>query len=337
MSVLLTGGAGYIGSHAALVLAEAGYDVIAYDNLSNASPEALRRVERLTGRAVRLIEGDVRDRQALHAVFDAESIDAVIHFAGRKAVGESVEAPLAYYENNVGGTIALCEVMEAAGVRTLVFSSSATVYAESREMPLSEESPTGRPTNPYGSSKLMVEWLLKDLQAANPQWSIALLRYFNPVGAHDSGQIGEDPAGRPNNLMPFITQVAVGRLPELSIYGDDYPTPDGTGVRDYVHVMDLADGHRAALQAIGEPGVYTWNLGTGRGYSVLEMLRAFERGADMDLPYRIASRRVGDLAECWADVSRARRDLDWCARRGLDEIMVDSWRWQKNNPDGYRN
>ncbi|AWN14282.1 UDP-glucose 4-epimerase GalE [Salinisphaera sp. LB1] len=337
MKVFLTGGAGFIGSHTALVLIEAGHEVVVYDNLSNASRESLNRVEQLTGGEITFIEGDIRDGAHLDRVFADSNIDAVIHFAGLKAVGESTEKPLAYYENNVTGTLTLCQAMERANLRTLVFSSSATVYTESRDMPLSEQAPTGRPTNPYGSSKLMIEWLLRDLQAADPRWSIALLRYFNPVGAHESGRIGEDPQGRPNNLLPFISQVAVGRLPELAVYGDDYPTRDGTGVRDYIHVMDLADGHRAALDAIaGETGLHTWNLGTGRGYSVLEMIRAFERAAGRDVPYRMAPRRPGDVAECWADASRAERDLGWRAERGLDEIMRDAWRWQSENPNGYR-
>lgn len=337
MKVFLTGGAGFIGSHTALVLLEAGHDVIVYDNLSNASRESLARVEQLTGRRIVFIEGDIRDRGHLDRVFDETAIDAVIHFAGLKAVGESTAQPLAYYDNNVAGTLTLCRAMARAGVRTLVFSSSATVYAESREMPLSEDAPTGRPANPYGSSKLMIEWLLHDLRTADPRWSIALLRYFNPVGAHASGRIGEDPQGTPNNLLPFISQVAIGRLPELAVYGDDYPTPDGTGVRDYIHVTDLAAGHRAALDAIaGQAGLRTWNLGTGHGYSVLEMIRAFESASGRDVAYRIAPRRPGDVAECWADVARARRDLGWRAERGLADIMRDTWRWQRDNPNGYR-
>jgi UDP-glucose 4-epimerase len=337
MSVLLTGGAGYIGSHTALALLEAGYDVIVYDNLSNASRESLRRVEKLTGKQIEFVEGDVRDRSKLAEVFDGYAIDSVIHFAGLKAVGESGAMPLKYYDNNVGGAISLCEAMEAAGVRTLVFSSSATVYSEEASSPLSEQSPVGRPTNPYGSSKLMIEWLLSDLQQANPAWSIASLRYFNPVGAHPSGQIGEDPVGVPNNLLPYITQVAVGRLPELQVHGNDYPTADGTGVRDYIHVLDLAQGHVAALAALkNNPSTYrTWNLGTGRGYSVLEMVQAFENASGRNIPYRIGERRTGDLAECWADVSQANEELGWHAERGIDDIMRDAWRWQEANPQGY--
>lgn len=337
MKVFLTGGAGFIGSHTALVLLEAGHEVLVYDNLSNASRESLRRVEALTGREIDFIEGDIRDEAQLDRVFAVHPVDAVIHFAGLKAVGESTEQPLAYYENNVAGTLALCRALDRAGIRTLVFSSSATVYAESRDMPLSEQSATGRPTNPYGSSKLMIEWLLADLQSADPRWSIALLRYFNPVGAHESGRIGEDPQGRPNNLLPFITQVAVGRLPELAVYGNNYPTRDGTGVRDYIHVMDLAAGHLAALEAVaGEQGLYTWNLGTGRGYSVLEMIAAFERASGEKVAFRFADRRPGDVAECWADVSRAAQDLGWQTERGLDDIMRDAWCWQRDNPQGYR-
>lgn len=337
MTVFLTGGAGFIGSHTALVLLEAGHDVVVYDNLSNASRESLNRVEQLTGQRIEFIEGDIRDGQRLDRVFADRDIDAVVHFAGLKAVGESTEQPLAYYDNNVAGTLSLCHAMDRAGIRTLVFSSSATVYTESRDMPLSEEAPTGRPTNPYGSSKLMIEWLLADLQQADPRWSIALLRYFNPVGAHESGRIGEDPQGQPNNLLPFISQVAVGRLPELSVYGSDYPTRDGTGIRDYIHVMDLAAGHLAALKAIVDTqGLYTWNLGTGQGYSVLEMIQAFEQASDREVAYRLVERRPGDVAECWADASRAARDLGWQAERGLDEIMRDAWRWQSQNPNGFR-
>lgn len=336
MQVFLTGGAGFIGSHTALVLLEAGHDVLVYDNLSNASRESVRRVEALTGRRIGFVEGDIRDQARLDQVFAENEIDAVIHFAGLKAVGESTAQPLAYYENNVSGTLALCEAMDRAGIRTLVFSSSATVYAESTDMPLSEKSPTGRPTNPYGSSKLMIEWLLTDLQRADPRWSIALLRYFNPVGAHESGQIGEDPQGRPNNLLPFITQVAVGRLSELSVYGNDYPTRDGTGVRDYIHVMDLAAGHLGALERISDrAGLYTWNLGTGRGYSVMEMIAAFEKASGQKISHRFVERRPGDVAQCWADASLAANELGWRARRGLDEIMRDAWRWQHDNPQGY--
>lgn len=337
MAILLTGGAGFIGSHTALVLLEAGLDVVVYDNLCNASRESLVRVERLTGRSIPFFEGDIRDAARLDHVLANVSVEAVVHFAGLKAVGESTQQPLGYYDNNVNGTLTLCAALDRAGIRTLVFSSSATVYAESRDMPLSEEAPTGRPTNPYGSSKLMIEWILRDLQISDPRWSIALLRYFNPVGAHESGQIGEDPSGAPNNLLPYITQVGVGRLEALSVYGDDYDTRDGTGVRDYIHVMDLAAGHLAALKYLldKEPGVRTWNLGTGRGYSVLEMIHAFEAVSGKPLPYRVAARRPGDLAECWADASRAKTDLGWQASHDLEDIMRDAWRWQSDNPSGY--
>lgn len=338
MAILLTGGAGFIGSHTALVLLEAGFDVVVYDNLSNASKESLVRVEALTGRHMTFIEGDIRDSAALARLFALYAINAVIHFAGLKAVGESTRRPLDCYDNNVAGTIALCEAMDRANVRTLVFSSSATVYSESRDMPLAETAETGRSANPYGSSKLMIEWMLQDLHASDARWSIAILRYFNPVGAHESGQIGEDPSGPPNNLLPYITQVGVGRLRQLSIYGKDYPTPDGTGVRDYIHVMDLATGHLAALQAIEyEVGVHIWNLGVGRGYSVLDMVNAFEQVAEQNLSYKFVDRRPGDIAAYWADVSLAQRELGWNAERGLDDIMRDAWRWQRNNPHGFRN
>ena len=337
MKILLTGGAGFIGSHTALVLLEAGHEVVVYDNLSNAFRESLLRVEALAGRSLAFVEGDIRDTARLRDTLTGHGVDAVIHFAGLKAVGESASRPVAYYENNVGGTLSLCNAMDAAGIKTLVFSSSATVYAESGTMPLAESAPTGRPTNPYGSSKLMIEWLLEDLQRADPAWSVALLRYFNPGGAHESGEIGEDPNGLPNNLLPFITQVAVGRLDSLSVYGNDYPTADGTGVRDYIHVMDLAAGHLDALRVIADTrGLYTWNLGTGRGYSVLEVIESFERVTGKAVPYAIAPRRAGDLAECWADASRANDELGWRAMRGLDDILADAWRWQRRNPAGYR-
>lgn len=336
MAILLTGGAGFIGSHTALVLLEAGLEVVVYDNLSNASRESLTRVEQLTGRSIVFYEGDIRDGARLDEVLASQPIESVIHFAGLKAVGESTQQPIAYYDNNVNGTLCLCEALERAGIRTLVFSSSATVYAESKQMPLSEQAPTGRPTNPYGSSKLMIEWILKDLHAADSRWSVALLRYFNPVGAHPSGRIGEDPAGQPNNLLPFITQVGVGRLDELAVYGSDYPTVDGTGVRDYIHVMDLAAGHLNALRQVAEQGgLHTWNLGTGRGYSVLEMINAFEKISGKPLPYKLVGRRAGDIAECWADAQKADRELGWRAERGLEEIMRDSWRWQTDNPAGF--
>lgn len=335
-SILVTGGAGYIGSHTTLALLEAGHNVIVLDNLTNSSLESLRRVERICGRAATFIEGDIRDRALLDSIFVRHSIQAVLHFAGLKAVGESVEQPLAYYENNVSGSVVLFQAMAAAGVFNLVFSSSATVYGEPKQMPISEDCPTGTPTNPYGRSKLMIEEILRDLAISEQRWSIALLRYFNPVGAHHSGLIGEDPNGIPNNLLPYISQVAVGKLQQLSVYGDDYPTVDGTGVRDYIHVVDLADGHLKALAAIAKSqGVHIWNLGTGQGYSVLQMITAFEQAAKVKVPYKIVDRRSGDIAECWADPNKAAAELDWQALHSLDDMMRDTWRWQQSNPDGF--
>lgn len=335
-SILVTGGAGYIGSHTTLALLEAGHNVIVLDNLTNSSLESLRRVERICGKAATFIEGDIRDRALLNSIFTRHSIQAVLHFAGLKAVGESVEQPLAYYENNVSGSVVLFQAMAAAGVFNLVFSSSATVYGEPKQMPISEDCPTGTPTNPYGRSKLMIEEILHDLAISEQRWSIALLRYFNPVGAHHSGLIGEDPNGIPNNLLPYISQVAVGKLQQLSVYGDDYPTVDGTGVRDYIHVVDLADGHLKALAAIAKSqGVHIWNLGTGQGYSVLQMITAFEQAAKVKVPYKIVDRRSGDIAECWADPNKAAAELDWQALHSLDDMMRDTWRWQQSNPDGF--
>lgn len=335
-SILVTGGAGYIGSHTTLALLEAGHNVIVLDNLANSSLESLRRVERICGRAATFIEGDIRDRALLDSIFVRHSIQAVLHFAGLKAVGESVEQPLAYYENNVSGSVVLFQAMAAAGVFNLVFSSSATVYGEPKQMPISEDCPTGTPTNPYGRSKLMIEEILRDLAISEQRWSIALLRYFNPVGAHHSGLIGEDPNGIPNNLLPYISQVAVGKLQQLSVYGDDYPTVDGTGVRDYIHVVDLADGHLKALAAIAKSqGVHIWNLGTGQGYSVLQMITAFEQAAKVKVPYKIVDRRSGDIAECWADPNKAATELDWQAVHSLNDMMRDTWRWQQSNPDGF--
>lgn len=336
MNILVTGGAGYIGSHTVVELIAAGHAVVVLDNLSNSSPEAIERAGELAGQAVHFERGDVRDRQCLDQLFARHAIDSVVHFAGLKAVGESTEQPLAYYDCNVYGTIVLCQAMAAAGVFQLVFSSSATVYGDPAEVPITESCPVGTPTNPYGRSKCMVEQLLQDLSVAEPRWSIALLRYFNPVGAHPSGRIGEDPAGQPNNLVPFISQVAIGRLPELSVFGADYPTPDGTGVRDYIHVVDLARGHVAALERIGaQTGVGIWNLGTGRGYSVLEMVRAFEKASGRSIPYRLSARRPGDVAQCWSDPSKAERELGWQTRLGLQDMLADTWRWQSHNPHGY--
>jgi UDP-glucose 4-epimerase len=335
MRLLVTGGAGYIGSHTCLVLLEAGHDVVVVDNLSNSRREAVRRIEALAGRPVAFHQVDLLDREALDAVFRGARFDGVIHFAGLKAVGESVAQPLRYIHNNVTGSLVLCDVMQAHGVHTLVFSSSATVYGDPHAVPITEEFPLAV-TNPYGRSKLMIEDILRDLHRADPAWRIAILRYFNPVGAHPSGRIGEDPHGIPNNLFPSIAQVAVGRRPELRIYGGDYPTPDGTGVRDYIHVMDLAEGHARALARLGtREGILTVNLGTGQGHSVLEMVRAFERASGRNIPHRIIERRPGDVAACWADVTLAERELGWRATRGVDDMCGDAWRWQSANPEGY--
>ena len=335
-TTLVTGGAGYIGAHTTLALLQAGHAVVVLDNLSNSSAESLRRVERIAGRAPVFVQGDVRDRALVEQLLRQHGVGAVLHFAGLKAVGESVSLPMAYYDHNVAGSLALCQAMAAAGVWRLVFSSSATVYGDPATVPIHEDMPTG-PTNPYGRTKWLVEHLLRDVAASDARWAIAALRYFNPVGAHESGLIGEDPRGTPNNLLPYVAQVAVGRRAELAVFGDDYPTPDGTGVRDYIHVVDLADGHLKALQALAaRHGLHTWNLGTGRGYSVLEIVRAFEAASGRPVPYRVAPRRPGDIATCYADPAKAERELGWKARRGLDEMMRDAWRWQSMNPDGYR-
>ena len=328
-NILVTGGAGYIGSHTCVELLAAGYNLVVIDNFSNSKPAVLGRVEQISGRTVPFMEVDIRDRGALRDVFRQHAIDAVIHFAGLKAVGESVSQPLRYYDNNISGSIALFEVMAESGVKTLVFSSSATVYGDPQSVPIREDFPLSA-TNPYGRSKLMLEEILRDLSRSDESWKIALLRYFNPVGAHESGIIGEDPNGIPNNLMPYITQVAVGKLQQLSVFGDDYPTPDGTGVRDYIHVVDLARGHLAALGALSDKhGVMTVNLGTGQGYSVLDVVRAFEKASNRQVSYRIAPRRAGDVAQCYADPTLAQELLGWRAERGLEEMCRDSWRWQQ--------
>ncbi len=334
--VLITGGAGYIGSHTALELLNTGYEVVVYDNLSNSSKESVKRVEELTGRSVRFYEGDVLDAGKLTAMFEAEGIDAVIHCAALKAVGESVRKPLEYYHNNIDGTLTLMDVMRKVGVKNLVFSSSATVYGSPEVMPITEDCPKGQCTNPYGWTKSMMEQIMTDVQKADPEWNVILLRYFNPVGAHESGRIGEDPKGIPNNLMPYITQVAVGKLEKLGVFGDDYDTPDGTGVRDYIHVVDLAIGHVKAIDYIfTNPGLDIINLGTGVGYSVLDMVKAFSKACGKDLPYEIKPRREGDIAMCYADPAKALKVLGWKAERGLDEMCEDSWRWQSQNPNGY--
>ena len=335
-TILVTGGAGYIGSHTCLELLNAGYDVVVVDNLSNSSRESLHRVRKLTGRAIEFYQVDLLNMPALNQVFESHAIDAVIHFAARKAVGESVEKPLAYYTNNVTGTLNLCTVMQQHDVKTLVFSSSATVYGETNEAPLVEKMPLSA-TNPYGWSKFMNEQILRDLYGADSSWHIALLRYFNPVGAHESGEIGEDPNGIPNNLFPYITQVAIGRRKKLQVYGDNH-TPDGTGVRDYIHVVDLAVGHVMALSKLSEgPGLHTWNLGSGRGYSVLEVIAAFEEASSQQVPYEIVGRRPGDLAISYADVSLAKEELGYVAERDIHKMCEDAWRWQSKNPKGYEN
>ena len=335
MKILVTGGAGYIGSHTCLELLKAGYEVVVVDNLANSKEEALRRVQELAGKSLTFNRVDLLDKPALEEVFASQTIDSVIHFAGLKAVGESVSTPLHYYQNNLTGTLNLCQVMQKYHINKLVFSSSATVYGENNPSPLMEDYPLSA-TNPYGRSKLMIEEVLRDLHRSDPSWDIALLRYFNPVGAHPSGRIGEDPHGVPNNLLPYITQVAVGRLAQLSVFGNDYPTPDGTGIRDYIHVVDLAVGHLKALEKLASrPGAVAYNLGTGRGYSVLEMIDAFSKASGRPIPYRITGRRPGDVAISVADPTRAHQELNWHAERGLAEMCTDSWRWQEQNPEGY--
>lgn len=336
MAVLITGGAGFIGSHTCIELLNTGMDIVVLDNYCNSSKASLDRVSQITGKSFPVYEGDVRDRSFLKSVFAENKIDVVIHFAGLKAVGESCEKPLEYYENNIGGTISLLEAMREAGCKRIVFSSSATVYGSSNPVPFREDMQVGGTTNPYGTTKLFIEKILQDLAASDEGWSIVILRYFNPIGAHKSGLIGESPNGIPNNIMPYISQVAVGKLSILSVYGDDYPTPDGTGVRDYIHVVDLAVGHVSAVKkSLSCTGVNIYNLGTGKGVSVLELVNAFEKASGRKVPYVVTSRREGDIAMCYADVSKALEELGWRAERDIDEMCEDSWRWQKNNPDGY--
>lgn len=335
MAILITGGAGYIGSHTCVEMQKAGYDVIVVDNLCNSKREVLHRVEKLTGKPIPFYQADIRDEEALRKIFRENEIQAVIHFAGLKAVGESVEIPLEYYDNNVAGTLTLCRVMREAGVKKIVFSSSATVYGVAEKMPLTEDMPLGA-INPYGRTKLFIEEILRDISHADAEWSVSLLRYFNPIGAHESGTIGEDPKGIPNNLMPYIAQVAVGRLPMLQVFGDDYPTVDGTGVRDYIHVVDLARGHVKAVDwALQNTGCDAVNLGTGRGCSVLELVAAFEKASGVKIPYKIVGRRPGDPATVYADVQKAKNVLGWEAQYSIGKMCEDSWRWQKNNPNGY--
>lgn len=336
MTVLVTGGAGYIGSHTVLELLNSDYEVIVIDNLSNSSEEALNRVKKITGKGLTFYEQDLLDKKALKSIFKTHQIDSVIHFAGYKAVGESVEKPLMYYHNNITSTIYLCEVMREYGVKNIVFSSSATVYGDPHKVPITEDFPLSA-TNPYGRTKLFIEYIMKDLHVADESWNIALLRYFNPVGAHKSGLIGEDPNDIPNNLMPYISQVAVGKLKELSVFGDDYPTHDGTGVRDYIHVVDLANGHLKALEKLETaPGLVVYNLGTGNGSSVLDMVKAFEEASGKKVPYKIARRRPGDIASCYADPSKAEEELGWTAKYGIKEMCEDAWKWQSKNPNGYQ-
>lgn len=336
MSILVTGGAGFIGSHTCVELLNAGYDVVIVDNLYNASEKAVERVKEITGKDLKFYKVDIRDREGLNEVFDKEDVESVIHFAGLKAVGESVQKPLEYYENNIGGTITLCDVMRNHGVKDIIFSSSATVYGDPAFIPITEECPKGTCTNPYGWTKWMLEQILTDLHTADPEWNVVLLRYFNPIGAHKSGMIGEDPKGIPNNLMPYITQVAIGKLERLGVFGDDYDTHDGTGVRDYIHVVDLAVGHVRAIEKLREKeGVSVYNLGTGNGYSVLDMVKAFGKACGKEIPYEIKPRRAGDIATCYCDASKAKEELHWEAERGLEEMCEDSWRWQSQNPNGY--
>ncbi len=335
MKILTTGGAGFIGSHTCVELLNSGYDVVVVDNLCNSKEESIRRIEQITGKQVSFYKADLLDREALEHIFDCEPIDAVIHFAGLKAVGESVQKPLEYYHNNLTGTLVLCDVMRRHGVKRIVFSSSATVYGSPKTVPITEDFPLSV-TNPYGRTKLMIEEMLQDFAAADPEWNITLLRYFNPIGAHQSGLIGEDPKGIPNNLVPYVTQVAIGKLSEVHVFGDDYDTPDGTGVRDYIHVVDLAVGHVKAIEhAAKGHGVHIYNLGTGIGYSVLDIIRAFSKVVGKEIPYVIEKRRAGDIATCYADATRAREELGWTAQYDLNRMCEDSWRWQTMNPNGY--
>ena len=336
MAILVTGGTGYIGSHTSIELLKSGYEIIIVDNFCNSKPEVLNRIEELSGKKPKFYEVDLLDKVGLRKVFEENSIDAVIHFAGLKAVGESVEKPIEYYHNNITGTLILCDVMREFGVKKIVFSSSATVYGMNNKVPFSEEMPTASATNPYGSTKLFIEQILTDIFVSDNEWSIALLRYFNPIGAHESGRIGEDPNGIPNNLMPYITQVAVGKMEFLRVFGDDYDTHDGTGVRDYIHVVDLANGHLKAVEKVlADTGVNAYNLGTGIGYSVLDVVKAFEKASGQKVPYKIVERRAGDIGSCYADATKAFKELGWKAEKNLEDMCADSWRWQKNNPKGY--
>lgn len=336
MQILVTGGAGYIGSHTCVELLNKGHQVVVVDNYYNSCAKSIHRVEQITGKKVKLYEGDVRDKKLLDKIFKSNKIDWVIHFAGLKAVGESCEKPIMYYDNNIGGTLALVEVMQKYNCKKIVFSSSATVYGDPKVLPLTETCETGGTTNPYGTSKYFQEQILTDLQKADKEWTVVLLRYFNPVGAHSSGLIGEDPQGIPNNLTPYIAKVAIGELKEIGVFGNDYDTPDGTGVRDYIHVVDLALGHVCSVEKIKNAGVYIYNLGTGNGYSVLQVIQAFSRACGRDLPYSIKPRRAGDIASCYADCSKAKKELGWEAKLGLDDMCQSLWKWQSMNPKGYK-
>lgn len=337
MAILVTGGAGFIGSHTCVELLNAGYEIVVVDNYYNANPKSLERVKELTGKDFKSYECDIRDSEGMDKIFKENKIDAVIHFAGLKAVGESCQKPIEYYDNNIGGTLKLCDVMRNNGCKNIVFSSSATVYGTKNVSPLKETMKTGGTTNPYGTTKYMIEIILEDIYKSDNEWNVTLLRYFNPIGAHGSGRIGENPSGIPNNLMPYITQVAIGKRPYLSVYGNDYDTPDGTCIRDYIHVVDLADGHVKAVNNIldGKKGVQIFNLGTGKGYSVLDIVKAFSKAYGKELPYKIAPRRPGDLAVCFSDPSKAKEVLGWEAKRGIDDMCRDSWNWQSKNPNGY--
>lgn len=337
MAILVTGGAGFIGSHTCVELLNAGYEIVVVDNYYNSNPKSLERVKELTGKDFKSYECDIRDSEGMDKIFKENKIDAVIHFAGLKAVGESCQKPIEYYDNNIGGTLKLCDVMRNNGCKNIVFSSSATVYGMKNVSPLKETMKTGGTTNPYGTTKYMIEIILEDIYKSDNEWNVTLLRYFNPIGAHESGRIGENPSGIPNNLMPYITQVAIGKRPFLSVYGNDYDTPDGTCIRDYIHVVDLADGHVKAVNNIldGKKGVQIFNLGTGKGYSVLDIVKAFSKAYGKELPYKIVPRRPGDLAVCFSDPSKAKEVLGWEAKRGIDDMCRDSWNWQSKNPNGY--
>lgn len=336
MKILVTGGAGYIGSHTCVELLNEGYEVVVVDNLYNSSEKALERVQQITGKSLTFYNADILDQPALEAIFEKEKVDAVIHFAGYKAVGESVAKPLEYYHNNMTGTFILCDVMRKHGVKNIIFSSSATVYGDPAMIPITEECPKKTPTNPYGQTKSMLEQVLIDLQKSDQEWNVILLRYFNPIGAHKSGLIGEDPKGIPNNLLPYVAQVAIGKLPKVGVFGNDYDTPDGTGVRDYIHVVDLAQGHVKALEKFKEEtATRIYNLGTGHGYSVLQVIEAFGKACKKPVPYEIKPRRPGDIATCYCDPSKAKAELSWVAQYGIEEMCADSWRWQSQNPDGY--